>query len=165
MHFFLVIILQNPAIWLVDSILAHNSRSRILPHMGWWWNINNNIRFHFRLFPRKLMPKFLKKPKKPILSHSGHDLPTFELKWILLDKGLCLFLNIPVIYHHVKNQKKIISYSWEKRWTDGQTDKQTDRQKDRQTDRQTDRQSEAWTDGQTMVRLWTTRHRQAMVIL
>ena len=34
-HFFLEIyILKNPAIWLADSILAHNSRTRILPDMG-----------------------------------------------------------------------------------------------------------------------------------
>ena len=34
-HFFLEIyILKNPTIWLADSILAHNLRTRILPDMG-----------------------------------------------------------------------------------------------------------------------------------
>ena len=26
-------------------------------------------------------------------------------------RGLCQFLNIPIIYHHVKNQKKLMRYS------------------------------------------------------
>ena len=46
-------ILKNPVTWLVDSILANNSRTRILPDMG---NINN-ISFHFRLFQRKTNEK------------------------------------------------------------------------------------------------------------
>ena len=34
----------------------------------WWWNINNNISFHFGLFPGKTMwQNFLKNPKNPIL--------------------------------------------------------------------------------------------------
>ena len=30
----------------------------------WWWNINNNISFHFRLFPRKTNDKNLSKNLK-----------------------------------------------------------------------------------------------------
>ena len=33
-----------------------------------WWNINNNISFHYRLFPKKLTSQiFSKYPKNPIL--------------------------------------------------------------------------------------------------
>ena len=46
-------ILKNPVTWLVDSILANNSRTTILPDTG---NINN-ISFHFRLFQRKTNEK------------------------------------------------------------------------------------------------------------
>ena len=38
----------------------------------------------------------------------------------------CQFLDIPIIYHRTKNQKKLISYLWEKRLTDGRTDGRTD---------------------------------------
>ena len=43
-------------------------------------------------------------------------------------KGLCQFLDIPIIDHCTKNQKKLLSYFWEKHQTDGQMDRQTDRQ-------------------------------------
>ena len=33
-----------------------------------WWIINNNISFHYRLFPRKTSQNFLKYPKNTILS-------------------------------------------------------------------------------------------------
>ena len=52
-------ILKNPAILLADSIWNHNWRPRILPGMGLLLNINNNISFHFRLFPRKTNDKIL----------------------------------------------------------------------------------------------------------
>ena len=39
-----------------------------------------------------------------------------------------------------KNQKKVMTHSWEKHQIDGQTDKQIDRKANRQTDRQTDGQ-------------------------
>ena len=41
------------------------------------------------------------------------------------------FLNIPIIYHRTKNQKKLNIHSQEKCWTDRWTDRQTD---DGQTD-------------------------------
>ena len=74
------------------------------------------------------MPIFSKNPKNPILG----PLWTFfclnfvnnEFSW---KNGLCQFLNIPIIYHCVKNQKKPL----------GKNDKLTDGQMDRQTDRQT----------------------------
>lgn len=39
-------------------------------------------------------------------------------------KRLRHFLNIPIIYHHAKNQKNLKSYSWEKYETDRRTDRQ-----------------------------------------
>ena len=57
--------LENPAIWLVDNILAHNWKTTILPDMGfWWWNINNNIGLHFRLFQGKTNGKIFQKIQK-----------------------------------------------------------------------------------------------------
>ena len=58
------------------------------------------------------MTKFFKKSKKPyfgaILGPFFQDLGKNEFSW---KKGLCQFLNIPIIYHHAENQKKIISHS------------------------------------------------------
>ena len=90
----------------------------------WWWNINNNVSFHFRLFPRKTnITKFFKKFKK---LHFGAILcffcPNFcknEFSW---KKWLSQFSNIWIIYHCAKNQKKLRIHSWEKCWTVGQTD-------------------------------------------
>ena len=45
-----------------------------------------------------------KKKKK----NFGASLVKNEFSW---KRGLCQFLNIPIIYHHVKNQKKLISHS------------------------------------------------------
>ena len=58
-------ILKNPAIWLTDNILAHNSRTRILPDMGLVVKYQQQYSFHFRLFPRKTNDKIFQKIKKP----------------------------------------------------------------------------------------------------
>ena len=82
----------------------------------WWWNINKSISFHFELFPRKANNKVFQKPQK---SYFGASLDLFcsnlDKNEFSFKRGLCQILNIPIIYHHVKNQKKIRSYSWEKR--------------------------------------------------
>ena len=73
----------------------------------WWWNINNNISFHFRLFPRKTNDKIFQKIQKNLFwGHLGPFLPRWGQKWIFLKKGICQFLDIPIIYHRAKNQKK-----------------------------------------------------------
>ena len=53
-----------------------------------WWIINNNISFHFRLFPGELTwQKFSKNPKKDLFwTHFGLLLPKFEQKLIFLGK-------------------------------------------------------------------------------
>ena len=74
---------------------------------------------------------FKKSQKKPILVPfwvlSCPNSPT--------KKG-CQFLNIPIIYHHAQNQKKLKTHSWEKCRTDGRRDGQTDGRMDGRTDRQ-----------------------------
>ena len=45
-------------------------------------------------------------------------------------KKLCKFLSIPIIYHRAKNQKKLTTYSREKRRPDGRTNGQKVRQTD-----------------------------------
>ena len=97
-------ILKNPEIWLAGSIFAHNSRFC----QTCWWNINNNISFHFRLFPRKTnMEKFFQKSKN---SYFGENLGSVCPKLVKNDffwkKWVCQFLNIPIIYHFTKNENK-----------------------------------------------------------
>ena len=125
---------------MTDSILAHNSGTRILPDIGLVIKYQQQYLFHFRLFPRKLITVFKKSNK----NHFGPFLAKSVQKWIFLEKkGLCQFLNIPVSYHRTTNQKiKLMSHSWEKRRAHERTDRhwQTDRETDRQTDRYTDRQ-------------------------
>ena len=69
--------LKNPANWLAKSILVHNLRARISPDKGLWWKINNNVIFHFRLFPEKTVDKFFSKMQKApfwlILPISGQN--------------------------------------------------------------------------------------------
>ena len=88
-HFFLEILhfLKDPVIWLANNILTHNSRTTIYQIWDWWWNINSNISFHFRLFPEKTKDKiFLKNQKTLIWNHFGLFLPKFGQKSISLEK-------------------------------------------------------------------------------
>ena len=70
----------------------------------WWWNINNNISFHFRLFPRKLFKIFnkLKKFKKIILGPIWALFAQIGQKWIFMEKrALPVFKYsnyLPIIY-------------------------------------------------------------------
>ena len=49
--------------------------------------------------------------------------PKFWRKLIFWEKkGLCHFLNIPIIYHHTKNHKKLMTHSWGERRTDSLTE-------------------------------------------
>ena len=97
-------ILKNPAVWLA-----------------------NNIGFHFRLLPGKTNEKTFQKIQKTLFwSHVGPFSPKFGQKWIFLKKELRQFLNIPIIYHRAKNQKKLMIHSWDKYRTDRPTGRQTD---------------------------------------
>ena len=67
------------------------------------------------------MKKVFKKSKKPYFGTSLDTLGKNEFSW---EKGLCQFLDIPIIYHRAKNQKKLLSHFWEKR-PNGRPDRQT----------------------------------------
>ena len=56
-----------------------------------------------------------------ILSPFCPNLDKNEFFW---KKGLCQVLNIPIIYHHAKNQKKIKTYFWEICEIEGKPDRQ-----------------------------------------
>ena len=83
----------------------------------------------FRLFPKKLMTKFFEKSKKPYLGAISSpfcpNLGKNELSW---KKLLLQFLDAPIIYHPIKNQKKLLRHFWEKYRTDGWSDGHLDRQ-------------------------------------
>ena len=88
-HFFLGdYILGNPAIWLADSILIHNSRPRILPDMGWLVKNQKKKKLVFILdyLQENLITKFFKKFKNILWGHFGSFLPKLRKKWIFLVK-------------------------------------------------------------------------------
>ena len=94
----------------------------------WWWNINNNVSFHFRLFPRKTnMTKFFKKSKKTyfgaILSPFCSNFGKNEFSW---KKGLCQFLNISIIIVPLCQKSEKTNEPFLRKmlncWTDRQTD-------------------------------------------
>ena len=77
-HFLQYCILKNPAISLAGSILAYYLQQQLC--QMFWWNINNNISFHYRLFPRKTnLTKLLKKSPKP---YFGPILVPFAQMWV-----------------------------------------------------------------------------------
>ena len=128
-------ILKNLAIWLAESILTHNLRTRILPDMGLVVKYYN-IRFHFRLFLGKTKDTIFQKIQKTLFWGPFSALfSRFWQKSFFLENFFKFsqknrFLTIPVICHHAKNQKKLVSHSWEKSWTNRWTDRWTDRRTD-----------------------------------
>ena len=118
-HFFLTILHFKESCNLIgrQHFSPHNLRPKIMPG---WWNIHSYISFHYRLFPRKTnITKFFKKSQKP---YFGSIRDTFaqigaknEFSW---KKGLCQFFNIWITYHCAKNQKNLMSHSWENCWRD-----------------------------------------------
>ena len=95
----------------------------------WWWNINENNSFHFRLFPGKLMTKFFQKSKKTLFwCHFGQFLPKFREKWIFLEKRALTGFKYS---NYLPRSKKSENYNnrflikmlncW---WTDKQTDRE-----------------------------------------
>ena len=53
------------------------------------------------------MKKVFKKSKKPYFGTSLDTLGKNEFSW---EKGLRQILDIPIIYHRAKNQKKLLSH-------------------------------------------------------
>ena len=73
------------------------------------------------------MNKFFKKSKKHnLVAILGTFCPNLGKNGFSWKKGLCQFLDIPIIYHRTKNQRKLLSHFWEKRQTDGWTDRKID---------------------------------------
>ena len=120
-------ILKNPAIWLAGSIWVGNSRTRILPDM-----VLPDMKYQYQVsilfvildyFQKKLMTIFFKKSENP---YFGPFLHKFGQNWIFKYKRALWFFNISMIYHCAKNQRKLLTHSWEKCWTDRWIDRQTD---------------------------------------
>ena len=105
-HFLRYYILKNLAILLADSILAHNWRPSFTRY-GVGVEISIKILvFTLDYLQEKLIAKFYKKSKKPYektMWPFWNFLPKFGQKWIFLEKNLCQFLNIPIIYYCAKN--------------------------------------------------------------
>ena len=57
-------------------------------------------------FQEKIMTDFFKKKKKLFWGHFGLFCPNLDKNKFSWKKGLSQFLNIPIIYHCAKNQKK-----------------------------------------------------------
>ena len=118
-HFFLEIL------HFKESCNFCNREPEFCQIQDWWWNTSYKINFHFGLLPSKTKDKFSLKIQKTLFwGHFGPFLPKLGQKWIFLVKKDCQFLNIPIIYHRAKNQKKLLNHFWEK----GQTGWQTNRQ-------------------------------------
>ena len=97
-------ILKNAAIWLADSILAHNSRARILPDVALLVISTTILVSISGYFQEKLMTKFFKEPNKPYLGAIlGPFCSNLSKNEFSSKKGLSQFLDIPIIYHCTYN--------------------------------------------------------------
>ena len=100
-------ILKNTMIWLADTILPHISRLKFYQTWDWWWNINNNISFYFRSFPRKTNDNIFQKIQKILFwGYFGPFLPKFGQNWNFLEKRAQSVFKITIIYHRGKSQKE-----------------------------------------------------------
>ena len=94
-----------------------NARTRILPNMGLLVKYQQQYQLSFKIMSKKIslnkiLINFLKTQKKNYfgtnLGRFGPNLVKNEFSW---KRGLSQFLNIPIIYHYVKNQRKLMNYS------------------------------------------------------
>ena len=106
-------ILKNPAIWLSNSILVHNSRTRILNRNGIGCEISITILIIILdYFQEKLLTKCFKKKNTHIHTHTlkhailGSLCPNLGKNGFSWIKGLGQFLNIPIICHCAKKSEK-----------------------------------------------------------
>ena len=84
-HFFLEILhLEQPCNLIGWQYFGPYLKNQNFP--SWCWNINNNISFHFRLFPRKTNDKIQNIHKTLFWGHFRPFLPNFGKKWIFLEK-------------------------------------------------------------------------------
>ena len=131
-HFFLEILhFKESSNFTSDKLWAVTCEPEFCEICDWWWNIKNSISFHIRLFPGITDDKsFQKFHFGAIFTSLSPNLDKNEFSW---KKGLCQFLNIPIIYHHAeKSEKNNEPLLWKmQKW---RTDRQTDRQTDGRTD-------------------------------
>ena len=79
----------------------------------WWWNINNNISFHFRLFPRNTNDKIFQ--EKPILGPFWAFFPNLGKKEFFLKKeSLSVFKYSNYLPTSRKSFKFILKTKWPK---------------------------------------------------
>ena len=116
--------LKNPAIYWLTTFWPITGDPEIWQIWDWFWNISNNISFHFRLFPRKTNDKIFQKIRKIYFGAIWT-----KTKFPAKNGFVKYFSNITIIYQREKNQKKLMCHSWGKWWTD----RWMNRRKDRQT--------------------------------
>ena len=114
-HFFIKILHFKESCNLIGwQHLAHNLRTKI-----------STLVFILDYFQEKLTWQNFSKITKNFIFRLFWAL--FGLIWAKInfpEKRLCQFLNIPIIYHCVKNQKKLMSHSWQECLTVGWIDRQ-----------------------------------------
>ena len=117
-------ILKDLAISLADSILAHNWRTeepKLCQIWDWWWNINKNIGFRFRLFPVK-NDKIFQNIKKKLGAILGPFCPNLGQKRNFYSKRLCQFLLFQLSTTIKKKSEKKLTYfsekmpNWRTKW-------------------------------------------------
>ena len=96
---------------------------------GWWWNINNNISFHFRLFPGKTNDKvFPKKSKKTYFrAILGPFFPNLSKNEFSAKRALSVFKYSSYL-PSCKKSEKTNELFLRKTQTDGRMDRRPDRQ-------------------------------------
>ena len=92
-----------------------------------WWNINNNINFHFRLFPRKNNEKFFKEIQKKLFwGKFGPFLLRFGQKLIFVEKRALLvfkYSNYFPLCHESEKTNEPFLRKMLKWWMDRKTDR------------------------------------------
>ena len=90
-----------------------NRESEFCQIWDWWWNIKNNICFHF-----KFLINFSKNLKKLFWCQFATFLLKFDQKWIFMEKRASPVFKLLSFSNYL-----LMSHCWQKCWTDGWTDK------------------------------------------
>ena len=116
-------ILKNPAIYLAKEFWPITWEPEFCQIWDWWWNMNNNISFHFSLFPRKNNDKNFQKIQKTLFWHYfGPFLTKFRQKWVCLENRALSVFKYSNYLQSSKYQKKLMTHSCrtnrrtDKRW-------------------------------------------------
>ena len=108
-----IIFYKNLEFYWLTSIGHVTEDPELCQTWDWCWSINNNISFHFRLFARKSNDEIFQKIQKTLFwGYFGIFCPNLdknELSWKI---ELWHFLNMTVVFHRAKNQKKLMWHLW-----------------------------------------------------